>query len=730
MAGIRTAIELTDRMTQPLRNINNALNSTISAMESAQRAGNGFAGVDFGSIRRELNSAGASLNSINNDINDARGSMEGMQTTTRNVGTGFAGWQKAIITANAALGLVRGTLGRLGVFDLSGAFGRIDTMNRFDKTVTTLTGDAGQAKAALEQLKSATQGTAYGLDTAAKATQGFVTRGMNLTQATDQVKTWADAVAFYGEGTNEQLESAVTAVGKIYSKGRVDAEQMDMLYTAGIPAAELYAKRVNKSVAQVKQDLSDGKITAADFIGTVTEAMKSGDAAGAAKKMGNSWANTFANMRAAFSRGWVNVIQNVDNSLASHGLPSTMQMIKNIGTTIETALTRSQPYIDLMVGGVMQIANLGRTIAENWSVIAPIVMGVAAAYLLYNTVGAVSAAITGIIAAIQGVQAASAAMSAGATFLWTVQQYGLNAALLACPITWIIAGIIAVIACLVAVANYVAKTSKVAKNGFSVIVGWIFVAGTAIKNLGIGFYNVGIVIGNTIATLCSNIITAFHNAIQTVKSTFYSLQSTVFEIIAKIAEGLNKLPFVKIDYKGLKSKADSYAKKSEASKADKKAYKNFGKEWNKNTVKYDSYTKAYKNGAKLGNGISDKVGGALKKFKAPKVSAPKTSGAGKLSGSTKLGGSGSDLGNIKSNTGNTANNTARMADALDITSENLKYIRDYASRKAINRYTNSTITIDMTNNNSINNNNDIDGIVNQLKDSLVSAMASSAEGVV
>lgn len=92
----------------------------------------------------------------------------------------FAGWQKGIIVANNAIGLIKNTLGRIGVMDMGGAFDRIDTMNQFQKMVSIMTGDSNMANAALESLKDTTLGTAYGLDVASKATQGFLTRGAGV----------------------------------------------------------------------------------------------------------------------------------------------------------------------------------------------------------------------------------------------------------------------------------------------------------------------------------------------------------------------------------------------------------------------------------------------------------------------------------------------------------------------------------------------------------------------
>ncbi len=219
------------------------------------------------------------------------------------------GKEKAIVVANNAIGLVENTLGRLGVLDIGGAFDRIDTMDRFQRTVTTMTGDAGMAESALAQLKDTTVGTAYGLDVAGAAAQGFLTRGMSLGAATDQVRIWADAVSFYGEGTNEQLESVVDAIGKMYSKGSVEADQLDRLFDAGIGAAEIYAEAVGESVAKVKDDLSNKNISSAEFISTVSQAMDRGVSNGAAKEAGDTWAATFSNVQSAVTRGWTNITE-------------------------------------------------------------------------------------------------------------------------------------------------------------------------------------------------------------------------------------------------------------------------------------------------------------------------------------------------------------------------------------------------------------------------------------
>ena len=88
-----------------------------------------------------------------------------------------------------------------------------------------------------------------------------------------------------------------------------------------------------------------------------------------------------------------------------------------------------------------------------------------------------------------------------------------------------------------------------------------------------------------------------------------------------------------------------------------------------------------------------------------------------------------DLSNLGSNVGNIADDTGSMKNSLDCTEEDLKYLRDIAEQEVINRFTTAEIKIDMTNNNNINNNNDIDGIVSDLEEKLQEAMETAAEGV-
>lgn len=747
MASIQTAIQLNDNFTNVANNIISATNMMVSTIEDMGKTMS--SDVDTAAIQgirdylngatlsaRELNSQIEKMNpgGVNGSLQQTLRHTEAVGRAAQSAGNGFKGWEKAIIVANQAAGLVQNTLGRLGVFDLSGAFGRMDTMSRFQKTVSIMTGDTGAANAALAQLKDTTQGTAYGLDVASKAVQGFLTRGMSLGAATDQVRIWSDAVSFYGEGTNEQLASVVDAIGKMYSKGTVEADQLDRLFDAGIGAAELYANAVGRSVSDVKADLSKGTISAAQFIDTVSQAMDTGMSHGAAKDAGATWATTFSNVGAAITRGWVEIIESLDAELAARGLPSTMEMVAQFGASVEGVLghigAAMGTVVDLVSTGYDVMSTAGSFLVDNWSVISPLVIGVAAAVGLYTAALSIGNAAISVNAFVTKLKAMASEDAAKATFKEKVEQYGLNAALLSCPITWVVFGLIAIVTATIMVARYIAKTGTVATTAFGVITGGVNVVLQFFKNLGLSIANIGVGIGLSIAALAGNIKTAFGNAIFSVQAWWYDLLSTATSVISGICAELNKLPFVEFDYSGISNAASDYAAKSAAAAANKGSYQDVGAAFRKGMSTFDTYQKgwasdAYRSGAAWGDRVSGKLTKVINGLKQPSV--PKTSANDYAS---QQAASGSNAAKTAKNTGDTARNTAETAKALSTSAADLKLIRELAERQAINKFTTATIKVDMAGmTNQITGTRDIDGIMNVFTEKLKTALITSAEGV-
>ena len=380
------------------------------------------------------------------------------------------------------------------------------------------------------------------------------------------------------------------------------------------------------------------------------------------------------------------------------------------------------------------IGQVGSFIGENWSVLEPIIMAVVGALGAYVAIATIVNAINGIMAVINGVTAASEAMAAGATFLWTVQQYGLNAALMACPITWIILLIIALIAIIFAVCQAIAKLTGIANSGFGVITGGINVVIQFFKNLGLTVANIALGIASAISALCSNMMTAFSNAISGVQSWFYNLLSTALSVIAGICEALNNLPFVEFDFSGITSAASDYAAKSAEAAANKGEYTDVGAAFSEGMSTFDTFqdgwaTDAFNSGAAWGDGVVDNISSAIDGFKdGLAVDIPNAGDY--TSGFDNAIANGINNSGLGDGVGDIAGNTGAIKDSLDITEEDLKYLRDIAEQEAVNRFTTAEIHIDqsgMTNN--IHEGMDLDGVISSLTDGVNEAIESATEGV-
>lgn len=398
-------------------------------------------------------------------------------------------------------------------------------------------------------------------------------------------------------------------------------------------------------------------------------------------------------------------------------------------TFIQGAIEAMATLANILLNVFDLAVSIGTFIGDNWSIIAPIVYGIVAALTAYIAISAIVAAINGVMAIAEGVKAAAQMMATGATFAETAAQQGLNAALMACPLTWIIMLILALIVVIFAVCNAIAKMTGIANSGFGVITGGVNVVIQLFKNLGLTVANIALGIGNAIAALASNMMTAFHNAICSVQSWFYNLLSTALSVIEGICSALNKLPFVEFDYSGISSAADDYAAKASEAAGNKEDYQSISDAFNEGFTTFDAFqdgwaSDAFNAGAAWGDGIADKVSNFSLSDVFGQTDIPNvgdyTSG---FNDAIANSGVGDSIGNIDDNTG-------KIKDSLEVSEEDLKYLRDIAEQEAINRFTTAEINVDMSGmQNTVNSGDDIDGFMTKLTDSVNEAVDNMTEGV-
>lgn len=496
--------------------------------------------------------------------------------------------------------------------------------------------------------------------------------------------------------------------------------------TCGIGSGGLEEfERIPSLISQIKTDLQNA---ATETISSVTQNLDDIANSQAFQSMVNTALQSLSILaNSEVMQIFMERIQQLVNTLNESGL---FQIF------VDNAVIAFQGLIGIASGAVGLLENMAGFIAEHWSILAPIIYGVVTALAAYAVIAGIVAVMNGILAISHAAKAAAETMASGVTFLATVQQHGLNAALMACPITWIILMVIALIAVIFAVCAAIAKFTGAASSGFGIILGCVFVANAAFLNFGMLLSNIALGIWEAMKALCSNMVTAFHNSIVFVKSGFYSLLSVALSVVARICEALNKLPFVSFDYSGIENAASDFAEKAREEAASKKEYTSvsdaFQQGFHTHEVFKDGWASdAFNAGAKVGDAFSNKVsdffsglsgGSEENSWEKYRNEIPDNSSGNGF----HMDGSAAQT---AVNTGQTAENTAVIADALDITNEQLKYLWDIAERDTVNRFTTASIKVEMTNQNNINSGMDIDGVVNGLALAVSDAMSQAAEGV-
>lgn len=538
--------------------------------------------------------------------------------------------------------------------------------------------------------------------------------------SSEEVVAFADLIqkqmTIAGASTQEAA-NAELQLSQALGSGVLRGDELNSIFEQAPNLIQNIADYLDVPIGKIREMAADGELSADVVKAAIFSAAD--DINSKFNEMPMTWGQMWQSMQNTALIAFQPVLQRLNDLANSEAFQTFIQGAIEAMATLANILLN---VFDLAV-------SIGTFIGDNWSIIAPIVYGIVAALTAYIAISAIVAAINGVMAIAEGVKAAAQMMATGATFAETAAQQGLNAALMACPLTWIIMLILALIVVIFAVCNAIAKMTGIANSGFGVITGGVNVVIQFFKNLGLTVANIALGIGNAIAALASNMMTAFHNAICSIQSWFYNLLSTALSVIEGICAALNKLPFVEFDYSGISSAADDYAAKASEAAGNKEDYQSISDAFNEGFTTFDAFqdgwaSDAFNAGAAWGDGVADKVSNfslsdVFGKTDIPNVGDYTSGFADAIANS----GVGDGIGNIDDNTG-------KIKDSLDITEEDLKYLRDIAEQEAINRFTTAEINVDMSGmQNTVNSGDDIDGFMTKLTDSVNEAVDNMTEGV-
>ena len=714
MGTIRTAIALYDGVTSPLQSMHKAMGVVLNTFESMQQA-SGRA-VDTAAIREareEWAKAGTAFDAIEENIRNANNEQQKFNNSIRGGN-------------NSANGLLS-TIKKIAVA-AGGIVGINKVQNISDKLASTkarlnLLVDDGGSVDVLEQkiMASAQRSRSVYFDTASAVAKLGLNAGNAFNGDMNQVIAFMEQVNkqfVIGGATAQEQSNAMIQLTQAMAAGALRGEELNSILDGAPGIARAIEKYMGIAEGSIKSVAQEGKVTA--------EVVKN-----AMFAMADETNAKFDSMPKTWAQIWVDM----KNQALSMFAP-ILTKINQIGNS-----TKFQKVTTGLINGLAAVANMASSaldiliaiasvFVDNWGIIQPLVLGIAAAMLLYNGYLIANNAITAIsnaqkgLAAVQAYKAAVANTTLAATekaeamakASATAAQYGFNAALLACPLTWILLIIIAVIAAIYMIVAAINKLTGSTISATGIICGVVAVAGAFVLNCAIGVLNaiiqaiwtifvapfLGIV--EWILNVCNGGFNSFGDAVANLIGQIIGWFLNLGKVVTTIIDAIFGTDWTS-GLESLQSAVTSWGKNENAITLDKNAP----------TIDYRAtYSGAWDAGYDFGQGIDDKIGGMFD------ASGLDSMGAFDLSNT---------LDGIYGNTGDTAANTAATADALDIAEEDLAYLRDIAEREAINRFTTAEIKVEQHNENHISKDADLDGIMDAWANDFAEKLEVSEEGV-
>lgn len=733
MATIRSQMVLNDGISGVLMKMNRALNTTLNAFKQVQRA-SGRA-VDA----TQIQAARAALVQANNEVEQM---AEGYRRAAEQEEVLNRGLRNGNSAAGGLLGKVKGIVATLAAgAGLKALTGLSDKLTSTTARLSFMVDDGGSVDA-LEQkiMASAQRSRSYYLDTAS----AIASMGSNAGRAfesNDELIAFMEQVNkqfVIGGATAEGQSAAMLQLTQAMAAGALRGEELNSILENAPGIARAIESYMGVAEGSIKSYAEQGAITAE----VVKNALLSA-AEDTYDEMGNLIEGTnskFESMPKTWAQIWIGM-QNTALAAFNPILTKLNQVANSaqFNTVINGAISGLTALATVATGVLDILINGAAFVVDNWSWISPIVYGVVAALIAYhgamlaiNTVTAIKNTLDAISTARSAIKTGATLAEAAATTTAAGAQVGLNAALAACPITWIVVLVIALVAAIYAACSAIAKFTGIANSGFGVICGGINVVVQFFVNLGLTIANIALGIWNALGACAQNIGIAFSNVISGVQAWFYNLLSTALTVVAGICEALNKLPFVEFDYSGITNAASDYAAKAAEASGNIQDFVSVGDAFNEGMSTFDTWQNgwvgdAFNAGANWGDGVASGISDAVGGLFDMDLGAATDYGAGGLG----TGGYGDfAMDDLLGNTGQTAANTGAAADALSTSTEELEYLRDIAERDAINRFTTAEVRIDMTGmTNRIEGGADLDGVISTLTDGFTEALLTAAEGV-
>lgn len=526
-----------------------------------------------------------------------------------------------------------------------------------------------------------------------------------------------------GASTTESA-NAMLQLSQALGSGVLRGDELNSIFEQAPNLIQGIADYLDVPIGKIRSMAKDGELTA-DIV--KASVFASADEINSKfESMPRTWDEVWTSMKNTATMAFQPVLERINDIANSEGFQNAFNGIINAMAIVAN--------VTLNVFDI--IGQAGTFAADNWSVLEPIVAGGAIAMGMYTAALITNNAIQTIhniqtsIAAVKEYASAKAVLANAsahsaesiATARATVAQASFNTALLACPLTWIIASILMFIVIIYAVVAAINKLTNSTNSAAGIICGTITMVAAGIWNVILGLVNMVIGIGvelyNLIATFANFFANVFNDPVGAIIDLFSGMFDFILGVVQSAADLIDTVlgsdmssavAGFRNDFSDAVSDIIGDDQTVVMEKLDAKDYQ----------FERVDYIDAFGVGYDFGEKLDEKI----KNFDLSEI-------LGKTELPNKEDYEGLYEGyDYSPYLDDISGDTDKMSKDMELTGEDLKYIRDIAERDIINRFTTAEIKVDMTNNNSISKEADIDGITNKLYTALEEQMNAVAEGV-
>lgn len=485
-----------------------------------------------------------------------------------------------------------------------------------------------------------------------------------------------------GGTTGENKKNAMIQLTQGLASGQLQGDEFRSIAENAPMIENIIAKTMGVSRGELKKLASEGKVTAEVIKKAMTD--NADEIEVAYRKLPHTFADWATDIKSVAEYAFAPLFDAV-NELANS--PEFRQFVDSIENNIQYIAPIIKNVFNEISYAFKQVLTTGQQVfgwlQEN-------------AWFVHDALFA--------LATVALVYAANWLVATASTVAATVAQWGLNAAMLACPATWVALAIMGIVAALYLVINMYNEWTGSTYTVVGVIAGVFGALWAIIYNQIAYIWNVFIIFANFIATV-------FNNPAKAIKNLFGSLWNNLVEFavqgINAMLDVMKQVPFLKKLLDGVGHVvASRFQVQVDAGPFDdyKMQYKDIGET------------------AGAAQLAGDSLVGKISNIFNP--SQQNTDGNNSQNSNNNQRAAVSDAAkDTAKNTGKTAKNTEKTAKALQLTADEINTLHKGIMNDAIKSWSQRTINLNVTNNNTIDssvdyndfNTNFADGLANAFK---------------